>query len=126
MPVQKGENMAAIIVPFHKDTITVYEAIALEQCFKLLSAHPIIAVKPKHLILPDTVTAYPFTDTISFEDDFFKNVAGYNKLVVSPVFYKAFLGYEFILIYQLDAFVFEDKLSWWCTQGFDYIGAPWL
>ena len=31
-----------------------------------------------------------------------------------------------MLIHQLDAFVFEDKLMDWVKRGFDYIGAPWL
>jgi hypothetical protein len=29
-----------------------------------------------------------------------------------------------MLIYQLDAFVFEDSLLAWCAKGYDYIGAP--
>ena len=30
------------------------------------------------------------------------------------------------MIYQLDAFVFRDELSYWCNKDFDYIGAPWI
>jgi hypothetical protein len=41
-------------------------------------------------------------------------------------FYKQLLDYEFILIYQLDAFVFRDELLFWCEKKFDYVGAPWL
>jgi hypothetical protein len=126
MSAQDTKKTAAVIIPFYKDTLTAYETIALEQCFKVLSAYSIIAIKPQHLVLPDAVTAYAFADIISFDDTLFKGVEGYNTLMLSPIFYKAFLAYEFMLIHQLDAFVFEDKLSWWCTQGFDYIGAPWL
>ena len=31
-----------------------------------------------------------------------------------------------MLIYQLDAYVFSDQLDYWCTKGYDYIGAPWI
>ena len=35
-----------------------------------------------------------------------------------------FLEYQYMLIYQLDAFVFEDKLDYFCELGYDYIGIP--
>ena len=31
-----------------------------------------------------------------------------------------------MLIYQLDAYVFEDELLYWANRGYDYIGAPWV
>jgi hypothetical protein len=31
-----------------------------------------------------------------------------------------------MLIYQLDCWVFQDDLMYWCEQGYDYIGAPWF
>ena len=40
-------------------------------------------------------------------------------------FYETFLECEYILIYQLDAFVFSDKLKYFCSLGYDYIGAAW-
>ena len=119
-------KQAAVVIPFYRDTITPYEAIALQQCFKVLANHPIIAIKPNQLTLPPEVQAYPFTEVVNFEDSYFKNIEGYNALMLSPQFYEAFLGYQYILIHQLDAFVFEDKLSYWCDQNYDYIGAPWL
>lgn len=30
------------------------------------------------------------------------------------------------MIYQLDAWVFNDELSSWCSLGYDYIGAPFF
>ncbi len=37
-----------------------------------------------------------------------------------------FSKFKFILIYQLDAFVFRDELETWCSAGYSYIGAPWF
>jgi hypothetical protein len=45
---------------------------------------------------------------------------------LSEEFYQAFTDFEFMLIYQLDAFVFRDELADWCRSGYEYIGAPWL
>lgn len=117
---------AVIVIPFYKNNLTAFEQIALQQCFKVLGGHPIAAIKPGKLVLPVEAAACPFLTTVNFADDYFKNVQGYNRLMLDPVFYKEFLGYEYILIYQLDAFVFKDELNYWCSQGLDYIGAPWI
>jgi len=41
-------------------------------------------------------------------------------------FYEKFTAAEFILIYQLDSWVFSDQLNHWCSRGYSYIGAPWF
>ena len=48
-------------------------------------------------------------------------------LWMSKQFYFRFLpNYKYMLIYQLDAWVFTDNLQEWCDKGYDYIGAPFL
>jgi hypothetical protein len=37
-----------------------------------------------------------------------------------------FSKFEFVLFYELDAFVFRDELDSWCDANYDYIGAPWF
>lgn len=44
--------------------------------------------------------------------------------MLSAEFYDRFAAYEYVLIYQLDAFVFADRLAEFCQMGYDYIGAP--
>jgi len=119
-------NKVAIIIPLYKDQISAYESIALQQCFKILSNYPVIVIKPESLILPASITQYPFFNTVSFNDEYFKDIQGYNRLMLDSVFYEQFLNYEYILIHQLDAFVFKDELNYWCSQGIDYVGAPWM
>jgi hypothetical protein len=119
-------NKAVIIIPFYKENLTAYECIALKQCFKILKGHSIIAIKPRGLNMPEEVKNYSFLKYHDFDDEYFKDVQGYNRLMLSAEFYREFLDYEFMLIYQLDAFVFKDDLNYWCSQVFDYIGAPWI
>src|SRR4029079_3572600 len=52
--------------------------------------------------------------------------AMYNRLMNIPYFYRHFLEYDYILIYQLDTFVFENNLEEWCNMNIDYVGAPWI
>jgi hypothetical protein len=63
---------------------------------------------------------------VRFDPDFFRNTTTYSALLISAGFYAAFASYDFILIHQLDVFVFRDELADWCARGYDYIGAPWF
>jgi hypothetical protein len=117
---------AVVVIPFYKDSLSTLEKIAIDQCLKVLKGHNIIAIKPDKLNLDDMIPVKSFSDVISFDNDYFAGVSGYNRLMMSAHFYESFLSYEYILIYQLDAFVFSDQLEYWCKQGYDYIGAPWI
>jgi hypothetical protein len=46
--------------------------------------------------------------------------------MLSLDFYNRFIDCEYVLIYQLDAYVFRDELKEWCSKNYDYIGAPWI
>lgn len=122
------KGKVAVVIPVYKSSIDKYEEVALKRCFRILNAHPVFFVKPVGLHLTEYL---PFLEgksffEKSFDSDFFFDIRGYNRLMLSPVFYKEFLDYEYILIYQLDAIVFKDELLYWCNKGYDYIGAPWL
>lgn len=115
----------AVVIPVYKTQLSAYETIALEQCKAILGNHPVVFVKPLKLNVDDLVADTGFS-AISFDDHYFESVHGYNELLMTEEFYSRFSDYEYMLIYQLDAFVFSDQLDAWCNQGYDYIGAPWL
>jgi hypothetical protein len=54
-----------------------------------------------------------------------KDYRSFNRLKIMPFLYKKFQVYEYLLFYELDAFVFRDELDLWMAKGYDYIGAPW-
>lgn len=112
----------AIVVPVYKQNLTEFEEIALNQCFKVFQGCSIIAIKPEKLLLSE----HRFSRSVYFDDSYFESVFGYNKLMLSASFYTQFNEYDYILIYQLDAFAFSNQMDFWCSKGYDYIGAPWL
>jgi hypothetical protein len=120
------KGKVAVVIPIYRHYINALEQISLDQCFKILRDYSIIIVKPESLKLPANLEDYKVTKVINFRDDFFESINGYNALMLADLFYKEFISYEYILIHQLDAFVFKDELNYWCKQGLDYIGAPWL
>ncbi|MEO7211600.1 DUF5672 family protein [Mucilaginibacter sp.] len=115
----------AIVIPFHKKTLSPLEQVSLNQLKKTLSTYPLIVIKPESGDMPAELTQAPFL-TEAFDDKFFKDPKGYNNLVMATEFYQRFLNYDYMLIYQLDVFVFKDELQYWCNKGYDYIGAPWI
>jgi hypothetical protein len=44
----------------------------------------------------------------------------------STDFYSRFTDYQYILILQTDAYIFENTLSKFTSQDYDYWGAPWI
>lgn len=125
-PTQKGGmNPVAIIIPLYKSNFTLHEQISFTQCLTILSSYPIKLIKPVSLDIEFVLATYPQIEVEIFDDNYFKSVQTYNRLMLSTEFYERFLNYEYILIYQLDAFVFRDELMEWCAKGYDYIGAPW-
>lgn len=120
------KKQVAVVIPIYKPTLSKFEEISLSQCMKVLAGYPIIAIVPESLETSAITDFNLFQRSETFPDHFFKDVQRYNELMLSSSFYQRFLDYEFILIHQLDAFVFRDELSAWCDAAFDYIGAPWL
>lgn len=120
------KNKVAITIPIYKETLSNYEEISLKRCFEVLGKYPIIVFKPASLDLSWLVAKNPEIKLQCFDDFYFSNIQGYNKLMLSADFYLRFKEFEYILIYQLDAFVFKDELLQWCSKDYDYIGAPWL
>jgi hypothetical protein len=122
----KAKPSVAVVIPVYKAELSKGEEASLRQCMKILGNYPVKLVKPASLDLNNIQTMFPGIELISLDDAYFKDIASYNRLMISIDFYKLFSAHEFILIYQLDAFVFQDKLPEWCAKGFDYVGAPSL
>lgn len=119
-------NQVVIIIPLYKETLTPLEEKALIQCLSVLKDHPIVIVAPQTLKTDSIQKKYNIDKVERFDDAFFKGIAGYNSLLLNTLFYERFLEYKYMLIYQLDAYVFKDLLLEWCKKDYDYIGAPWL
>ncbi len=105
---------------------SIEEAGSLKQLTKILGHYPIVFIKPVSLNASVYHKLCPQAITHAFADTYFKNIAGYNALTMSALLYSTFKAYDYMLIYQLDAWVFEDKLMEWVNKNYDYIGAPWI
>lgn len=121
--MNRGESSVAIVVPTYKQALTSDERCALEQLQRVLGRYPRFFVAPESL-QPQYGRLSQGFGVVRFPDGYFRDIAAYSRLLLSEAFYAAFARYEYILIYQLDAFVFADRLLEFCAKGYDYIGAP--
>jgi hypothetical protein len=116
----------AIIIPVYKSAPDEFEKISLQQCNAVLKKYSTIIVAPDALDCNLYLQILTKAKIKYFQKSFFENLKTYNRLMLSGDFYKSFSEYDYILIYQPDAFVFRDELNDWCKKGYDYIGAPWF
>ena len=117
---------AVILVLAHKSDIKPEEALALSQCASILGGHDIVVVCPSGM---DVSKYREISDKIKYchiHPWWQRTYDNFNRLKISPLLYWKFRRYDFILFYELDAFVFKDELNYWCSSGYDYIGAPWF
>lgn len=114
----------AVLVPLYQPALSQAERASLVQCIHVLGTYPIILIKPQGLKVDKLLVEFPTLRTLDFPDHFFTGTDSYNKLLISLDFYEQFTHYHYVLIHQLDAFVFRDELPYWCGQKLDYIGAP--
>ncbi len=115
-----------IVIPIYTIQLNEEEHVSLRQCFKVLAHYPKCFVKPQSLDIEPLTDLYPTEHVISFPDNYFQGIAGYNRLMMSSLFYEAFTQWKYLLIYQTDAWVFTDQLTDWCNRDYDYIAAPWI
>lgn len=111
-----------IVVPIYHEDFSFIEQISWRQLSKVLGDYPISIVVPQNLGMVFSGAGQYRIEV--FPNEYFKSPQTYSRLLLSPSFYERFIDYEYMLIYQLDAFVFSDRLEYFCSLGYDYIGAP--
>jgi glycosyltransferase involved in cell wall biosynthesis len=121
---------ATVAIPIYAEQPENLEYASLQQCLNILGKHNIIFFGPEGLdISAYTKIAHERGVNFLYEPFpriYFASPSTYSKLLLDAVFYSHFCPSEYLLIYQLDCWVFRDELSAWCATGYDYIGAPWF
>lgn len=113
-----------ICIPVYKKELSPSENLSLQQVRRILCRYKICFVTSNDLDV-EAVGYIQDELVVKFPNRYFKSVVSYSKLMLSCFFYEVFSAYQYMLIYQLDAFVFRDDLLNFCNMGYDYIGAVW-
>jgi hypothetical protein len=117
----RPERLVAIVTPVPSFPLSAEAQISICHLRKYLGRFDRYIIGPKSL-------PKEFSDFVlqPFPIRYFTSRYGYNRLLLTKQFYRAFSDYEYILIYQLDCLVFTSNLEEWCRKDWDYVGAPWL
>ena len=112
-----------VTIPIYRNFLSITEKVSLRQLQRILGHYPCVFVAPESLVfdyegLEDGMTVE------RFPDHYFLSITSYSQLLLTEKYYARFADYDYLLIYQLDAFVFSDRLQEFCDFGYDYIGAP--
>ena len=126
MGAPSAKHTYVALIPAYKPQFDADEQACAERYFQVLTGDIIFTV-PESLDVSWYEKQFPKAAFTRFPDTFFKGIRGYNKLLLSEDFYTAFEKYEYLLIAQPDAVVWQDKdrIPEFIEMGFDYYGAPW-
>ena len=117
-----------IVIPVYKTELDCIEQISLKRLNEVIGGkgYDVYLVCPHNLEITNFTNIYKDLKTKTYSPDYFRNTATYSQLCVSYDFYNDFSDYKYMIIYQLDCYLFYDKLTEWCKGDFDYVGGPIL
>lgn len=114
-----------IVIPVYQALNSPLEIVSFLQ-LKRLNTYEVYLAAPDSLSIDSFRNIWPQIEVERFDDNCFKSIASYNKLMLSREFYDRFSNkFKWMLIHQLDAFMFKNNLFDFCQMPYDYFGAPW-
>lgn len=122
------EYEVKVVIPVYRADLSDMDMLSLDNTVHKLHAYPIVLLAPEGLDLQRLHKRYPQLECVRVSDEWIgsrNGIEGYNRMMLSREFYALFDACEYILICQLDAWIFRDELHAWCMRGYDYIAAPW-
>ena len=113
-----------IVIPIYKETLDCIEEISLKRLNDVIGDknYDVFLVGPKSLDMSEYLKLYPNAKEKRFDNKFFKSTKSYSRLCLSYQFYNIFSKYKYMIIYQLDCYLFSDDFESWCDKNYDYIG----
>lgn len=122
----EGVKKFCIAIPVYTEYIEPIEKIGLERLKKVVGDknYPTIFICPEGLDLSEYRNIYPNFDVFEFDKKWFKGLYEYSQLCMQYDFYNRFSDYEYMFMYQLDSYIWEDRIEEVCNMGYDYIGGP--
>lgn len=119
------KNKCCVVIPIYKkfENLNDFEKKTLERTIALMSGkYSIIFVCHNGFETCGYASNDHSVFFYFFDKKYFYSVYGYNELMLSDIFYETFNNYDYMLLVQLDAFIFQNKLEDFLDLGYDYIG----
>jgi hypothetical protein len=115
-------------------TIPVYKAVEDLSSFERISIQNTINKTPKgipiFLLAPEGLLVDAYSEfflnsfqKVQYPKNYFISIYSYNDLLKSKLFYEPFKEFDFMLLVQTDAYIFEFDFE--PFMGYDFVGGPW-
>ena len=112
------------------DILTHLDKLSGDDEKSFLRALKIFTKRDIKLVLPNSVNKSYYeqfkedVEIVCVNDEWMSSYKNYNRMCCNKDFYNLFSDYDYILIYQTDCWVFEDRLDFFMDFDCDYYGAP--
>ena len=119
-------NKCCIAFITHKEKLEGNDETSFKQCINIFGNKRDIK-----LILPNSISTEYYEkygnvfEIYKVNDKWLSSSIEYNAMCCKKEFWNMFADYEYVLIYQSDCWVFEDKLDYFIELRYDWYGAPW-
>ena len=119
-----------IVTPHQGPPFSDVALLSLRRSSSVLATHRWILALPDNTDLAPYRVIHPNIEARYFPSHYFESKRSAQLFYMHPDFFGEFTDFDYILIHQLDVYVFEDQLEYWVNfadqNNLDYIGAPWL
>ena len=128
-----------IVIPAYKEQLDCTEIISLKRLHKVIYEDvkpnsiddfrnwieiPVFFITYNGINIDCYKELYPSAEIKEFDKKWFESTESFSRLLFTYDFYNSFSKYEYMLMYQLDGYIFKNDIESWCNKGYDYIGAP--
>lgn len=119
-------NDVVVVIPIYKSGMNEFEKRSFLRMISVFKNRDINIVSPYSIkaFVNSLIKDYDNMSVTFFDDFFLGSINGYNRLLMSKVFYSNYSLYTYVLICQLDVYVIKDDLDYWMSLKMDNIGAP--
>ena len=122
------KHKICVVIPIYKKIFSSHEKKAVINNCGHLCQYDIYFAAPRSMDCGYYQEFFSEVQIARFPDKYFKNIDGYNRLLLRTEFYGYFIKYQYMLICQPDVWVLGtgDSIDELAKKGYDYIGAPWF
>jgi len=113
-----------VIIPVHKPMLSEDEKLSLLACYRHLKTFDCFLVFPEGMPVDQYLAIHPRLQPKPVAPKWLSSLENYNRMKLYAPFYQQFSGYEFMMTYELDAYIFSSSIQEHHGFDFDFIGAP--
>lgn len=121
-----GHNKLCVIIPVHRPHPSADELISLRAAHEQLSGYSCYLIFPDGMDTNDYIKVFPSLKLNPVNTKWLSSVQQYNKLKLNLDFYRSFSRYQYMLTYELDAYIFSADFESVGAFDVDFIGAPFF